>query len=113
MSPDTLTRTFNTLVAVSGLPPVRLHDLRHGAGSLALQAGVDLKVVQDQLGHASIVLTADTYVTVVPQVAHAAAEEVARLLIDAARHPARRRRRRHRTARVTATARQLVHRRRP
>jgi integrase len=63
MSPDTLTRTSNTLVAVNGLPPVRLHDLRHGAGSLALQAGVDLKVVQDQLGHASIVLTADTYVT--------------------------------------------------
>jgi integrase len=50
MSPDTLTRTFNTLVAASGLPPVRLHDWRHGAGSLALQAGVDLKVVQDQLG---------------------------------------------------------------
>jgi hypothetical protein len=31
------------------------------------------------------VLTADTYVTVVPQVAHAAAEAVARLLINAAR----------------------------
>jgi integrase len=85
MSPDVLTRTFNSLVAASGLPPVRLHDMRHGAGSLALQAGADLKVIQDQLGHASIVFTADTYVTVVPQVAHAAAEAVARLILDAGR----------------------------
>jgi hypothetical protein len=77
MSPDVLTRTFNALVAGSGLPPVRLHDLRHGAGSLALQAGADLKVIQDQLGHAGIVFTADTYLTVVLQVAHAAAEAVA------------------------------------
>jgi 2-polyprenyl-6-methoxyphenol hydroxylase-like FAD-dependent oxidoreductase len=30
---------------------VRLHDLRHGAATLALAAGVDLKVVQDQIGH--------------------------------------------------------------
>jgi integrase len=29
LSPDCLTRTFNALVEKSGLPPVRLHDLRH------------------------------------------------------------------------------------
>jgi integrase len=62
LSPDYLTATFTQLVRASGLPPVRLHDLRHGAASLALAAGVDLKVVADQLGHCSIVLTADTYV---------------------------------------------------
>jgi hypothetical protein len=33
--------------------------LRHGAATLALAAGTDLKVVQDQLGHSTIVLTAD------------------------------------------------------
>src|SRR5262249_14615979 len=64
VSPETLTRTFRDLVAGCGLPPVRLHDLRHGAASLALAAGADLKVVQDTLGHASIVLTADTYTSV-------------------------------------------------
>jgi integrase len=82
ISPDTLTRTFKALVAASGLPPIRLHDLRHGAGSLALQAGADLKVIQDQLGHSSIVFTADTYVTVVPQVAHDTAEAVAHLILQ-------------------------------
>src|SRR5262245_61565709 len=32
------------------------------AATLALAAGADLKTVQDQLGHSSIVLTADTYI---------------------------------------------------
>ncbi len=57
LHPDWLTRRFRRLVTVSGLPPVRLHDLRHGAASLALAAGADLKTVQALLGHASIVLT--------------------------------------------------------
>jgi integrase len=85
ISPDRLSINFGKLIAASGLPPVRLHDLRHGAASLALQAGADLKVVQDQLGHSSIVLTADTYITVVPEVARKSAEDVARLVLNAAR----------------------------
>ena len=59
------------------LPPVRLHDLRHGAASLAHTAGADLKTVQDQLGHASIVLTADNYTSVLPATQHKAAEATA------------------------------------
>jgi integrase len=39
MAPDRLTRIFKKLVGLVGLPPVRLHDLRHGAASLALSAG--------------------------------------------------------------------------
>ena len=62
MAPDRLSRTFKKLAAEAGLPPIRLHDLRHGAATLALAAGVDLRTVQDQLGHSSIVLTADTYI---------------------------------------------------
>ena len=31
MAPDRLTRTFKKLTALAGLPPIRLHDLRHGA----------------------------------------------------------------------------------
>ncbi|HEY0808359.1 MAG TPA: hypothetical protein VGD84_25045, partial [Pseudonocardiaceae bacterium] len=41
-SPGYLTHTFRRLAARAGLPPVRLHDLRHGAASLALAAGCEL-----------------------------------------------------------------------
>jgi site-specific recombinase XerD len=46
LHPDFLIRRFHHLVLESGLPPVRLQDLRHGAASLAHCAGVDLKTVQ-------------------------------------------------------------------
>jgi len=87
VSPDYLTRTFRELVQHTGLPPARLHDLRHGAATLALAAGADLKVVADQLGHCSIVLTADTYTSVAMELALAAAEAVARLILRAGKRP--------------------------
>ncbi|WIX85516.1 site-specific integrase [Amycolatopsis sp. DG1A-15b] len=99
--PDALTRLFRLLNTRSGLPPIRLHDLRHGAASLSLAAGNDLKTVQDMLGHASIVLTADTYTSVLPSLARQSAEATARLVLDAARTTGTRLRtprRRHRTA---------------
>ncbi|MDQ1581967.1 MAG: hypothetical protein QOI74_323 [Micromonosporaceae bacterium] len=64
---------------------VRLHDLRHGAASLSLAAGNDLKTVQDLLGHASIVLTAGTYTSVLPSLARQSAEATAQLVPEAAR----------------------------
>ncbi|MFC8719552.1 tyrosine-type recombinase/integrase [Kitasatospora sp. NPDC057198] len=85
LRPDHIGHTFQTLVRASGLPPVRLHDLRHGAASLALTGGCDLKVIQAQLGHSTIVTTADTYTSVLPQTAHDGAEDTARVIIDAAR----------------------------
>jgi hypothetical protein len=85
MAPDRISRPFRALAADAGLPPIRLHDLRHGAATLALAAGVDLRVVQDMLGHCSIVLTADTYTPVLPTVAHKAAEQVAALVLQAGR----------------------------
>ena len=86
VAPDRMTRLFAKLVAASGLPPVTLHGLRHGAATLALAAGTDLKVVQDQLGHSTVVLTADTYTSVLPETA-AAAENTAALLFPADRRP--------------------------
>jgi len=88
VAPDRMTRLFAKLVAASGLPPVTLHGLRHGAATLALAAGADLKVVQDQLGHSTVVLTADTYTNVLPETARAAAEHTAALLFPSRRQPA-------------------------
>jgi len=44
---------------------------------------VDLRTVHDMLGHASIVLTADTYISVVPELARDAAEKIAALILGA------------------------------
>jgi integrase len=77
LHPDLVTDTFHRIAATADLPPIRLHDLRHTAASLALQAGVPMKVVSEQLGHSSLAITADTYTSVLPAVAHAAAEAVA------------------------------------
>jgi integrase len=67
------------------LPPIRLHDLRHGAATLALASHTDLKVIQQMLGHSSIVTTADTYTSVLPETAHRAAQATADMVIKAAR----------------------------
>jgi hypothetical protein len=75
LHPDLVTDTFQRIAESAGLPPIRLHDLRHTAASLALQAGVPMKVVSEQLGHSSLSITADA--SVLPAVAHAAAEAVA------------------------------------
>jgi integrase len=78
--PDYVTRHFARLIRAAGLPPIRVHDLRHGAATLALASGVELKVVQEMLGHSSITITADTYTSVLPQVARAAAQAAADLV---------------------------------
>lgn len=39
----------------------RVHDLRHTAATIWIQNGVDIKTVQNWLGHASAKLTLDTY----------------------------------------------------
>jgi integrase len=98
VGPDRLTRLFRRLVAGSGLPPVTLHGLRHGAATLALAAGTDLKIVQDQLGHSTITLTADTYTSVLPETARAAADNTAALLFPARPRRAAKRRPRSRRA---------------
>jgi len=84
LSPNGVSQRFDRLVARHDMPPLRLHDLRHVAATLALTAGVDIKVVSEQLGHTTTQITRDIYLSVMPQVAHAAAEAAAALVPRAA-----------------------------
>jgi integrase len=86
--PRTFSRSFDHHVRAAGLPKIRLHDLRHTHATLALEAGVHPKVVQERLGHATIAITLDTY-------SHA---------IPALQEDARRRSRRYSNARATFSA---------
>jgi integrase len=68
---------FETLAYRAGLPPVRFHDLRHGAASLCKAAHLDTKFISTLLGHSRTSFTDATYVLVFPEVAKAAAEAAA------------------------------------
>lgn len=85
LHPATISTRFRELNTDAGLPPIRLHDLRHGAATLTLATGADLKVVQDLLGHSSITITADTYAHVLPELARETAEAAARIVPRARR----------------------------
>ena len=80
LHPAWVTDQFRRLAAEAGLPPIRLHDLRHGAATLALAASAEMKVVQEMLGHSSITITSDTYTSVLPEVARKAAEAAVKLV---------------------------------
>lgn len=71
---------FETLAYRADLPPVRFHDLRHGAASLCKAAGLDTKFISALLGHARTSFTDDVYVLLFPEVAKAAAEAAAAIV---------------------------------
>jgi hypothetical protein len=83
LHPAVVTDLFQRLTREADLPPIRLHDLRHGAATHALTAGVDVKVVQDMLGHSSSTLTRDTYTSVADEAKHAAADAISAFLAGA------------------------------
>lgn len=80
LHPGKVTERFRALVTEADLPPIRLRDLRHGAATITLATGADLKVVQDLLGHSTITLTADTYAHVLPDLAKETAEAAAAMV---------------------------------
>ena len=78
--PDVVTQQFIRRAMRAGLPRIRLHDLRHTHATIALQAGINPKVVQERLGHASVKVTLDTYTHVLPPMHRAAATRIAALV---------------------------------
>ena len=80
MRPHSVGQAFNRLVESSGIPRIRLHDLRHTHASHLLAAGVNAKVVSERFGHASVSFTLDTYGHVMPGQQSEAAEAAAALL---------------------------------
>lgn len=75
-----VTKEFQTILAAAGLPRVPFHALRHSAATLMLTNGVPLRVVADVLGHSTIVVTANIYTAVVPELSRQAADAIQRAL---------------------------------
>ena len=83
LHPAWVTGQFHLLAREAGLPPIRLHDLRHGAASIALAAGVDVKVVSEMLGHSGTAITQDIYTSVYPELKRSATAAIAAAIMQA------------------------------
>ena len=77
--PRAFTRVFERLVKKAGLN-VTFHGLRHTFATLALQEGVDVKTIQETLGHHSAAFTMDVYSNVTAKMRREAADRVSNLL---------------------------------
>jgi integrase len=77
--PGTVTDTFERLAFAAHLPPVRLHDVRHENITRMFAAGIDVKVIQERVGHSGSKMTRD-YAAVGEEVSRAAAEKAASLI---------------------------------
>jgi integrase len=76
VNPAYVTRRFSRIVAMAGLPQIRLHDLRHASASLGLASGESLLEVSRRLGHSSLAITADIYSNIAPPTARASTQRL-------------------------------------
>jgi integrase len=54
-------RRFQRILALAGLPKMRLHDLRHSAVAILIAQGVHIKAISELLGHSSVAFTFEVY----------------------------------------------------
>jgi integrase len=60
-SVKTIAFRYKKLLQENNLPQLHLHDLRHSAATLLASMGISAKVIQEILGHSSIVITQNLY----------------------------------------------------
>lgn len=82
LHPESFSHAFQRAITQTDLPRIRLHDLRHTHASIALSAGVPIKVVSERLGHESPSFTLKQYSHVLPGMQ----AEAARLIADVVAH---------------------------
>jgi integrase len=80
LHPNAVTHAFAHRIKNAQVPKIRFHDLRHTHASLALAAGVHVKVVQERLGHSTSSITLDIYSHAIPAMQEDAAQRVASLI---------------------------------
>ncbi|MBK5224415.1 MAG: site-specific integrase [Acidimicrobiia bacterium] len=80
MHPDIFSQLFDRTVAKIDIPDISLHDLRHTHATLLLKAGVNVKVVSERLGHASVAFTMNVYQHVLPGMQAEAADTFSLLI---------------------------------
>jgi len=79
----TIENHFKKIVSAMGMPETRFHDLRHSYAVNALQAGDNVKQVQEQLGHYSSAFTMDVYAAVSDTMRKASQDRMEQLIQSA------------------------------
>ncbi len=69
-----MVKFYEEILKGAGLEHIRVHDLRHTFATLALQNGVDIKIVSSMLGHYDAGFTLRTYTHATRQMQDQAAE---------------------------------------
>jgi integrase len=64
----------------AGLPRITLHGVRHSYATVAMDAGVNPKIVSERIGHSNVGFTMQTYVQRSPGLDKDAAATVAGLI---------------------------------
>ncbi|MBQ5344847.1 MAG: tyrosine-type recombinase/integrase, partial [Acidaminococcaceae bacterium] len=76
-------RQWANMMSMAELPPgCTFHSIRHTHATQLLRAGVNIKVISQRLGHASVAFTLRVYAHVMPDQDRTAADAMAGLLED-------------------------------
>jgi integrase len=78
--PNTLNDVLDKLTSGYELPRIRFHDLRHTHATLLLKENVNIKLIQERLGHSRVSTTLDVYSHVLPTMQHIVVEKLDKLL---------------------------------
>lgn len=79
-NPDSLTKKWTKFKKKYNLPDIRLHDLRHSCATAMLSENVNMKTVQEILGHSDYSTTANIYSHVTAKMSKDAAEKMDKVL---------------------------------
>lgn len=77
---DLIYRHLKRIFAQMDIPNLRFHDLRHSYAVMSIQAGDDIKTVQENLGHYSAAFTLDVYGHVTEQMRRDSSERMDRYI---------------------------------
>ncbi len=86
LHPDTFSQSFGRAIAKTDLPRIRFHDLRHTHATIALRAGVPVKVISERLGHESPAFTMKQYAHALPGMQAEAAHRITTIVNRPKRH---------------------------
>jgi integrase len=83
LEPRNVNRAWDEVCDRSGIGRrVRIHDLRHAAGSYLHAAGVEMKTIQKTLRHTRLATTSDIYVHTFAETQREAADSMEGVLVD-------------------------------